>query len=317
MKTINLLPREPFAKQYFIPILAAILVICVTTGATLIVVGNHYKSVAEMKRLALEETRSKIIQLSKERVVDPLTTEFNTFTTAIKNTKELRRSWPTFLKALSAVLPNASRITSIQSASDGTLALQMDFTALEDVTAFLVNTQALSEVGSVAIKSVTTTSMSIPKQAPAPELSNQQIPVGGTSTSVQTIPAQTGVTQPASTQTKPQSDSEQLLDQLNAMVTRQLGITVPDIPDVTMVPQASVSPDSALTQQDFDNARAKLEELKRTPAGKMSGSTTAPTSTPSASTTGTIPATNAAQDDQVKLYKVSIEIKLKPITPVK
>lgn len=322
MRNINLLPKEPFAKQYFVPILACTIVIFLASGSILALAGYRYQADSKEKEKLLEETRSQIVQLSKERIPDPLTVEYNTFAAGIQSIKELRRAWPSIMNALTTALPNAARVTSVQVDSEGKMALQTDFAALEDVTAFVVNVQALPDVGQVTVKSISAATMNSPIKVlpPVPAIPSGQ---GGTASvpgPKQTVQATSQPTPNAGGET----ESERLLEQLNGMMTRQLSEDIHGIiltaPKITPDPQPTAAPTGALTQKDMDEAKKKLDDLKKqqavspTPAAAQTAAPVDSTSSDPAGSTGNELSTTS---ERVKLYKVSLELKLKPITPVK
>lgn len=336
MKNINLLPKEPWVQLYYTPLLIGILSVSLSAAIGFTYLGIQIQSKIERNQSDLNDVKSRIIALNKEREIDPLTKEFTAFNDQLKAVKNARRDWPDVMKALTAAMPNASRMNSVQTAKDAALALQMDFSSLEEVTAYIVNVQALSFVEKVAVKQLSSADLSLP-EVPT---DNTGAGNAGSITTGGTQGTSTGGTsQPTSMSTeeyiasmqpsaKPgnQSEGDKLLEQLNQMVTNRLSQQVHGIPLPSETPVRSQSapakptpaPSGALTQEDLDAAKKKLEEFKQIQVTDKPTSRTPGTAAGTGTGTGTvIPNPAAAASPAVKFYRVQIEIMLKPITSAK
>lgn len=306
MRNINLLPKIPFATQYFRPLLASIAAAVLLSAALLVYADIRLQSGIAEKKGVQERLSREIGELTQERTVDPLTRDVLRMSAEVQQLKGSLRNWLPVMEVITRNLPNASRIVAMEGGKNDLLALKLDISSVEDTAAYVVLLQSSAAFDRVTVKKLEAIEM---KEPDAPSQA------GGTSGNAPApgSPQAPDVTDGMSKEQFLRSlddqadkgagdDSSRLLQQLNRIVTKRMAEQIHGIrvPDSTAPPAASPDPpkDSPITERDWEEAQQKLNDFKKmkitdSPVRKQEQA-------------------NEKELATVRLYRAELELKLRP-----
>ncbi|WP_438445776.1 PilN domain-containing protein [Gorillibacterium sp. sgz5001074] len=324
IRSINLLPRIPFAKQYYGLLMGTVAAVTVAGCAGMIYYHVHTSQNVQAKDELKAKLESQVAVLRKERIVDTRSAQYQAFVKDLDKVKAARKDWLPVFQVLTSQLPVTSRIQTMSSDAKGKVKLELQMKTLEDVSGYIVLLQKSSLFQTVTAQSIKATSF-VPSAPDNKTVISSSIGSGsawptagsfstggasagsGESSAVTTDQYLQLFNKPSGANTNP-TESDQLLEELDWMVNNQLSQQLHGIP----VPKATPAPTSGpaapsggpITQQDVEIARKKLEALK-----KVTVTESAATNAPAGG--AAVPTTTPAQPS-TQLYSVVLELQCKP-----
>lgn len=307
MRNINLLPRKPLINKIYLPLLITMICFFVATGVSLSLYSFTTHSNNTSGQNEVDKLQLRINELNNLHQADPLIADYEAFVTQVKQLKSERRDWVPFFNMITTNLFKSSRIIKMAVNKDEVVTLNMEFTSLKDAAEYttLLQRFELTEQaemdkikliyksdsppnsagmnGSIALPTTPPTT-SEPNKVSADQLLGMLGPKEGNAT----------------------SESDQLLNQINAIINKQsvkqqYGIDLP----ASSSPNAPILEGTPFSEQEIKAAQSALDNFKQkqltnNPAIKTPA---VPTGTPEAHINLT----------QYYVYEAAISIKLKAL----
>lgn len=161
-KTINLLPREPFAKRAFRLLFPAVLALSAASFAGILAIGLDYGAKARALEAEIRWIETRIAELEAQRAPDPLHDDFEAYRGLVESLEQNRRDWKPVLAAVAGTLPAGARITSMAVEENGRLTMSADFREWNDIGTYMARLRAAEPVEDVAVRSVSLSERQIP-----------------------------------------------------------------------------------------------------------------------------------------------------------
>ncbi|TMV52644.1 hypothetical protein FE783_00145 [Paenibacillus mesophilus] len=154
MKTINLLPRKPFAERAFVPLLAASVALSVLIALLIGFFVIRYEANIDNKSGKTAEIQEQIKQLQALRIVDSATADFNALSEEVNKLKASRRYWIPVFEALASSLPKTSRITSMGFDDHEKLTVAMETDSLDHIADYTTLLQRVPLVDKLSVAKI-------------------------------------------------------------------------------------------------------------------------------------------------------------------
>lgn len=294
MKNINLVPKVPRIQQIFMPALIASSLFSLSIAGALMVYYSHLGSGLTELQAKSSSLNASVKVLIQKRTVDPQTNDYNLLSADVQKLKENRRYWLPVMELITSQLPEVARVTSVdsgdaQSNAPSTQAAQTqgnqssnlptaavsrikisgEFAELTQIAEYIIRLQRSPLVDNISITNVQRMEIALASSASATSGTASIIP---NSLLAGSGYAEGDYLRSLESSMKPaESQGDELLNQLRWMVTQQMvgqqfGIQVPDKPITTPgtgSKKSNAVPGSALTEEDFGQARAKVEQFKK------------------------------------------------------
>jgi hypothetical protein len=288
--------------------------------------------------LEIASLQSQLQQLNKQRVVDPLSADFQNYSAEVSRLKSARRYWVPVMEMLTASLPSTARMIQVESGSDGAqtgaatgggssqtnrtnptnnggqqqgsgnlaanqLNVSYEFADLNQVIDYMVLIQQSQLMERVALTSVSRRLQNPPEKPAAPNPVRSGASASGLNGGQQPSPVDQ-LTKSLENQLKPvQDEGDELLNQLRWMIGQQMiekesGVKVPD--KRLEAPSGQTLPSqSPITLEEYMEVKRKYEQNKQSIASSVSGTQAEPQ------------ITAPVQEPAVAVYQVTLQMTLK------
>jgi Tfp pilus assembly protein PilN len=304
MKAINLIPRLPFAQQYLKPLMTGIIAFSVLSSS-LLVIGYAQSShtSGENDRL-LQEKQAQASILMKERVVDQQTLQYQSLKGKVDVLKGEIRDWQPVFQGITASLPTAARILSMEADESGKIKLHLDMKDLRDAAQYMLLLQQLNLFHNVTVNSVQKKELAYPVPvaiiSSGTTASSPSASPSTDKTQSMTFEQYVNMFQKPSASASDATEADELLNQLDWMMSQKISKEVNGItlPGRTPQPVATPTGSGPITRQDVEDAQKKLDGLTKAKVAE-------PTSQAAAEAT---PAPKV-----LTLYDVVLELICKPL----
>lgn len=281
MKNINLLPKVPKLQRIFIPLLVLSVVFFLTLSSSLLYVSHYFKNDKQNVENQIVLSNASIQTLTQQRQMDEQSLNYQNLQAEIDKYKTKRIDWIPVLETISSKLPLAGRILSAEIPKDEkkvetngtnpaasqaapvTMNLKLEFANLSSLADYMVLLQSSSLFHSVSILSAVKTekTFSTPvASAPSTVITNSQ------AVSVQKDEnVKKGF---EDTLVEDGNEGDKLLNELKwtmnqQIAKREFGLTLPNKTfDKDTNSQIAQEDTSALTDEDWEDARKTLSEMK-------------------------------------------------------
>lgn len=309
MKAINLIPKLPFAQQNLKPLLSGIILFSVLSSSLLVFGYATSSHTSNQNDRLLQERQAQASILMKERVVDQQTIQYQSLKSKVDALKGEVRDWQPVFQGITASLPTAARILSMESDQEGKIKLHLDMKDLKDAAQYMLLLQQLDLFNAVTVNSVQKKELAYPIPVTiistgTAEASPSTAPSSDKTQSM-TYEQYVDMFEKRSSPSSNATEADELLNQLDWMMSQKIskemnGIT---LPGRSPQPVATPSGSGPITRQDMEDAQKKLDEIKNAKIVESPGVAAASTLAPTAKV--------------LTLYDVVLEMTCKPLTKEK
>lgn len=154
MRNINLLPRKPFAKQYFILLLTAVIGFFILIGGWMAYSYAETKSNLTKVHEKIESTQLQTQAARSRLTPSEMLQQYNVFIRDLGKLQSASRDWMPVFESISLPLPQLARVTDLTMDPDGALTANYQFAVLEDVAKYIGILESDSSIQSVRIDSM-------------------------------------------------------------------------------------------------------------------------------------------------------------------
>lgn len=311
MKAINLIPKLPFAQQHLKTLMTGIVVFSLGSSGLVVFGYSHSSQAVEKNNSQLQERQAQAERLMKERATDKQTVQYQSLQGKVETLKEELRDWQPVFEGITASLPTAARIISMEADAEGKIKVHLDMKDLKDAAQYMQLLQKLDLFDEVSANSVQKKELAYP--APITIVSSDTTLASPSSSSggtrSMTFEEYVNLFQKSSGSPSAKSESDELLNQLDWMMSQKIskemnGITLPGrSPETVPAP----SDTGTITKQDVEEAQKKLDQIQNV-------TIIDPSATGSASAASAAP--TPAPRIQI-LYDVVLELTCKPVVKEK
>jgi Tfp pilus assembly protein PilN len=307
MKQINLLPKVPWLKRWFMTMLVSAigLFLIVNTGLGLlsIRIKNADQSLAD----EVAAVRSRVALMQQQRVIDPATKEYQELLKEVEKLKGSRPDWPAIMEQMREGLPQSARMNKA-SLKENAVELENDFYDLGNVAGYLDYLNKLGLFDTISIKSIDSIELTAENQSNSTAVPSS-LRVNPSTVVTSSPNTQNGEKEVTAEQLiesfqkdnpPAQDEAAQLMNELNWLVTGQaykdqFGI---DLPKPDEANRKSPPPGSPFTEREWQSALDEVEQLKkmRVTTGDRSGATENP---------------DAAEPPPIMVYRVALQVTMK------
>lgn len=308
MKAINLIPKLPFTQQYLKPLLTGIIAFSVLSSALLVIGYAESSHTSGKNERLLQERQAQAGILMKERVVDQKTLQYQSLKDKVEGLKGEIRDWQPVFQGITASLPTAARILSMETDNTGKIKLHLDMKDLKDAAQYMQLLQQLELFTHVTVNSVQKKELAYPVAVTIASTGTAEASSSASATTdktqTMTFEQYVNMFQKPSTSAADATEADELLNQLDWMMSQKIskeinGITLPGrTPQPTATPSAS----GPITRQDVEDAQKKLDQITNARVAEPSAQAVA----------GATPAPKV-----LTLYDVVLELTCKPLTKEK
>jgi|GEM_PF-3088663 len=154
MKSINLLPKKPFWKRWFAPLMILLVGIYITVASAMY---YNLTSIRWQQQAATEEAsriEQNIALLREQRVPDPKLALLQQFQVTVSQLESSRIDWLPAVQTLTSSLPADATLEKAR-AEAGTIALEVQFSTLQSVVDYVRKTRSSNLFDDIQITSVT------------------------------------------------------------------------------------------------------------------------------------------------------------------
>ncbi len=308
MKAINLIPKLPFAQQYLKPLLTGIIAFSVLSSAILVIGYAESSHTSGKNERLLQERQAQAGILMKERVVDQQTLQYQSLKDKVDGLKGEIRDWQPVFQGITASLPTAARILSMETDNTGKIKLHLDMKDLKDAAQYMQLLQQLELFTHVTVNSVQKKELAYPVAVTIVSTGTTEVSPSASATTdktqTMTFEQYVNMFQKPSTPAAEATEADELLNQLDWMMSQKIskeinGIT---LPGRTPQPVATPSASGPITRQDVEDAQKKLDQISNAKVAEPSSQAVA----------GATPAPKV-----LALYDVVLELTCKPLTKEK
>lgn len=308
MKAINLIPKLPFTQQYLKPLMTSIIAFSVLSSSLLIIGYAESSHTTGKNERLLQDKQAQAGILLKERMVDQQTSQYQSLKEKVDGLKGEIRDWQPVFQGLTASLPTAARILSMETDGKGKIKLHLDMKDLKDTAQYMQLLQQLGLFNSVTVNSVQKKELAYPVAVTTTSTGTTEVlpsvsPASG-QTQTMTYEQYVNMFQKPSSSAMDATEADELLNQLDWMMSQKIskemnGITLPG-----RTPQAVASPPASgpITRQDVEDAQKKLDQIANAKVAEP----------PAQSVPSETPAPKG-----ITLYDVVLELTCKPLTKEK
>jgi hypothetical protein len=308
MKQINLLPKVPWLKRWFMTLLVLGIGVFAITISGLGLWSIRLEITDQRLVEEVASAQDRVALLRQQRVVDPSTKTYQGFLKEVETLRANRFDWPGVIERMREGLPETGRMNKALL-KGGVVELENDFAELIAVASYLDYLGQLGLFEKVTIKSINSIELAAAKQSTSPS-SLRVTPSTVVPPSVYTGIEEREVTAEQLIESF-QKDNPPALDEagalmneLNWLVTGQafrdrFGVELPKPEDAN---RKSPPPGSPFTEKEWQDALHEIELLKKTriTSGTASGGTNG---------------TANSEDQRVTVYRVAFLVSMKaPIT---
>ncbi|MDF2960942.1 MAG: hypothetical protein K0S39_2677 [Paenibacillus sp.] len=318
MRNINLLPRKPYVEKAFIPLL--VLTVSIFLLMTVLLVFSVYSSdtTTNKKTAQIAEMQQRIQRLNAVRQVDQTTLDYTKFNEELRKVKETRRYWVPVFELLSNNVPPTARIVNMGVEEQEKMSLNMEFADLTQIANFMTLLQKASlfdNVTVISIEKVQKKLITENDKQPEKSLTDPSNGLGNdtfnpnnkrTESTERELTKEEYLQMVEKQSIVPTTQSDELLNEINWIINQQaskqqLNIELPEKSFSTPIDDNALPKTNPFSKQEMDNARKKLDELKKTKIVSKDQSQ---------------PKVDEVIPDII-IYQVSFELKLKNLNQVK
>lgn len=137
MRNINLLPRKPFAEQYFIVLLGAVVLFFILIGGWMTYSYLEAKSNLTNVHEKIESTQLQTQAARSRLTPSEMLQQYNVFIRDIGKLQAASRDWMPVFESVSLPLPSQARVKDLTMATDGALTANYQFAVLQDVASYI------------------------------------------------------------------------------------------------------------------------------------------------------------------------------------
>jgi hypothetical protein len=283
MKSINLMPKVPWLKRWFSTLLLAGTGLFLIIGLSLGLVSMRLGGASQTLESEIASVQSKVTFLKKQREIDPITQSYNELNKEVLTIRDNRKDWPSVMEMVTQGMPSSSKLSRAAVTEGRVLELESSFDELGQVADYIVYLKGTGLFEPISVKSVELVdAVEALKSSTAAPQSLQVTPSTVVKPTANKTPEEKLVTAEeliASFQkeTPPATDeADSILNELKWLVTGQayqehFGI---GLPKPTGTTDSGPPPGSPFTEKEWQEARRKVEELKKTRLVDSSGNTT-------------------------------------------
>ncbi len=162
MRNINLLPRKPLIDQIFPTLLTVTLTLYLGIALILFLVTLNKSTTMTENEKKIAYLNNEIQVLNQQRQIDPLTQNYNTFSSEINALKNSRHDWIPIIELVTVSLSPQSRILQMSVGSEANsesdspvMSLVLNVKSLTEVANYIVLMQKSPLLKSVSIGNLT------------------------------------------------------------------------------------------------------------------------------------------------------------------
>ncbi|KIL42462.1 hypothetical protein SD70_00705 [Gordoniibacillus kamchatkensis] len=154
MNNINLLPKVPLLRRFYIPLLMLLVALFVIAGALICTWSYLLAKNNAVIRHDADLAQATVNRLRKEREVDPLTKNTAALAAEIQKLKTSRRDWSPVLDAIIASLPANARMVDANAADLNSVTANCEFSTVTDLADYVAKLQHNPLIAEAAVKDI-------------------------------------------------------------------------------------------------------------------------------------------------------------------
>ncbi len=155
MMNINLLPKIPFIRKLFMPLLIGIIAFCVIIYAVMLATTINFSSRINQAERDLIQLNKQNVDLQKTLVADPLVKQYEELSNGIEAIQLTRYDWRDMIESVANLIPHQSRILSMGVNEEFEFMVILQSQDMEKQADFLGRVEQLAFFESVTLQGVT------------------------------------------------------------------------------------------------------------------------------------------------------------------
>lgn len=152
---LNLLPRKPFVKRFFRPILSSVILLAIIPFSVMLV--NYVSdSISESSLKAeISDMDNRVQRMSQRLQTNHVYAGYEELKQIVEQLEHSRTDWNYFIDRVEFHLPDGARYTSLTSKGNQALQISFVFDSMSDVIAYIARMEKEQVIKEVKLTSIT------------------------------------------------------------------------------------------------------------------------------------------------------------------